>query len=185
MFEALHFEDMEVGARWTSRARTVTEADVGNFAGLTGDYDPLHVDHEYAKQTPFGRPIGHGLLGLSLVAGLGSQCPPVRTLAFTAIRDWQFLKPIYIGDTVYAVAEVVEKQANGRRSGRVIWKRQLVNQNEQVVQEGMLETIVAVRQPKPRRRDAAAEAQPGKPHLLARSEQPADTAATPGATKDG
>lgn len=77
MTEPLHFGDLAVGDHWTSFGRTVTETDVVNFAGMTGDYDPLHVDHEFARQTPFGKPIAHGLLGLSLVAGLASQCPSV------------------------------------------------------------------------------------------------------------
>jgi acyl dehydratase len=144
MSERLHFEDIQIGARWTSLARTITETDVVNFAGMTGDYDPLHVDHEYARQTPFGKPIAHGLLGLSLVAGLASQCPAVRTMAFVKIDKWEFLKPIYIGDTVHAETEVLEKSARGRRSGQVVWRRQLVNQHGEVVQSGEFCTIVAL-----------------------------------------
>jgi acyl dehydratase len=143
MEDVLHFGDLQIGDRWVSRARTVTETDVVNFACLTGDHDPLHTDHEFARQTPFGRPIAHGLLGLSLVAGLGFRCPAVNTLALVAVRDWQFQAPIYIGDTVHAVTEIVEKHGKGRRRGRVVWKRQLVNHKGEVVQSGILETIVA------------------------------------------
>ena len=82
MSEPLYFENIAVGETWTSLGRTITEADVVNFAGMTGDYDPLHVDHEFARQTPFGKPIAHGLLGLSLVAGLSSHFPCVKTIAF-------------------------------------------------------------------------------------------------------
>ncbi len=145
MSQDLHYDDLKVGDRWVSRRRTVTETDVVNFACLTGDHDPLHVDHEFARQTPFGRPIAHGLLGLSFVAGLGSQCPAVNTLALIAVRDWQFLTPIYIGDTVHAVTEIVEKNGSGRRHGRVVWQRQLVNQKGEIVQQGTLETMVAAR----------------------------------------
>jgi acyl dehydratase len=154
--EVLYYEDLSPGERWTSRARTITESDVVGFAGLTGDFDPLHVDHEFAKETPFGKPIAHGLLGLSLVAGLASQCPAVRTLAFSAVRQWQFLAPVFIGDTVHAVTEVVDKQPSGRRSGRVIWNRQLVNQQGQVVQSGVFETLIAVRNPKVQSRNSTA-----------------------------
>jgi acyl dehydratase len=144
MSEPLHFEDLAVGDRWTSLGRTVTETDIVNFAGMTGDYDPLHVDHEFARQTPFGKPIAHGLLGLSLVAGLASQCPSVRTIAFLKIENWEFLKPLYIGDTVHAETEVVGKNPNGRRTGYVTWRRQLVNQSGDVVQVGVFQTLVAI-----------------------------------------
>ncbi len=140
----LHFEDLAVGDRWSSLGRTVTETDIVNFAGLSGDYTPLHVDHEYARQTPFGKPIAHGLLGLSWVAGLASQCPSVRTIAFLKIESWEFHKPLYIGDTVHAETEVIDKAANGRRTGYVTWRRRLVNQVGDVVQSGIFQTLVAV-----------------------------------------
>ncbi len=146
MSEPLHFEDLAIGDSWKSLGRTVTETDVVNFAGMTGDYDPLHVDHEFARQTPFGKPIAHGLLGLAWVAGLASQCPCVRTIAFLKIESWEFLKPIYIGDTVHVVTEVIDKQLNGRRTGYVTWRRRLVNQAGLVVQSGVFQTLVSVAQ---------------------------------------
>jgi acyl dehydratase len=144
MSEPLYFEDLNVGDCWASLARTVTQADVVNFAGMTGDYDPLHVDHEYASETPFGKPIAHGLLGLSWVAGLGSHSPSVRTLAFLRITKWEFVQPIYVGDTVHVKTEIVDKHLKGRRSGHVTWRRRLVNQADQVLQEGTFETLVSV-----------------------------------------
>jgi acyl dehydratase len=164
--EALFYEDLQAGDRWTSRGRTITESDVVSFAGLTGDFDPLHVDHEFAKQTPFGKPIAHGLLGLSFLAGLASQCPAVRTLAFSSLRDWQFVAPVYIGDTVHAVTEVVDKSTNGRRSGRISWNRQLVNQDGLTVQSGIFETLVEVRDPKLLRMDRSAKASTSKLHVV-------------------
>ncbi|MBM4088562.1 MAG: dehydratase [Planctomycetes bacterium] len=140
----LHFEDLNVGDRWVSLGRTITETDIVNFAGMTGDFDPLHVDHEYAKQTPFGKPIAHGLLGLSLVAGLASQNPCIRTIAFLRIDGWEFHKPIYVGDTVYAETEVTAKEARGNRSGKVTWRRRLVDAAGHVLQSGTFETLVAV-----------------------------------------
>jgi 3-hydroxybutyryl-CoA dehydratase len=146
MTRPLHFEDLAVGDHWTSLGRTITETDIVNFAGMTGDFDPLHVDHEYARQTPFGKPLAHGLLGLSLVAGLASQCPCVRTIAFLKIEDWEFLKPVYIGDTVHVETEVIAKTANGRRTGYVTWRRRLVNQAGETVQSGIFQTLVAIAQ---------------------------------------
>jgi acyl dehydratase len=138
----LFYEQISVGDRWESPARTVTETDVVSFACLTGDCDPLHVDHETARNSPFRQPIAHGLLGTSLVAGLAIHCPHVRTRAFVGIRDWEFHEPIFFGDTVHVVTEVLEMRPEGRRNGRVLWKKQLVNQKGQVVQSGVFETLV-------------------------------------------
>ena len=144
MSHSLAFEDLHVGQRWESRSRTITEADVVNFAGLTGDFDPLHVDHEYARTTPFGKPIAHGLLGLSFVAGLGSTNPSVHTVAFVEVRDWKFLRPAFFGDTVRVLNEVVEKRSRGRRTGEITWRRRLINQEGAIVQEGLFVTLVAL-----------------------------------------
>lgn len=165
--ELLSFEQLRIGDRWQSRARTITESDVVHFAGLTGDYDPLHVDHEFARQSPFGKPIAHGLLGLSILAGLSSNCPAVRTAAFLGIREWEFVRPTYIGDTVHAITEVVDLQRSGRRRGRVIWRRQLLNQSGDVVQSGILETLVNAADTS-NRRDAPTPAAPA-PHIISTS----------------
>jgi len=143
----LYFEDVNVGDCWISGRRTVTETDVVMFAGMTGDYNPLHVDHQAAKETPFGRPIAHGLLGLSLVAGLGSHAPLMKTDAFLGIREWRFLKPTFIGDTVRIQTELIEKTDSGRRRGTCIWRRELVNQEGEAAQSGLFESLVAKRSP--------------------------------------
>ena len=143
MQHPLHFDDLQVGDRWQSQGRTITEADIVNFASMTGDFDPLHVDHEFAAQTPFRKPIAHGLLGLAWLAGLSSKCPFVKTDAFVSISDWEFHKPMFVGDTVHVVTEVQSLEARGRRRGLVTWHRKLVNQVGEVVQSGNLETLVA------------------------------------------
>lgn len=142
MEEALYFEDIEIGNHWRSPRRTIEASDVSEFAALTGDDNPLHLDQEFASRTPFGKPIAHGLLGMSLVAGLGSHSPLMHTAAFLRILDWRFLKPLYIGDSVHVETLVLDKQPTGRRRGMVTWKRQLVNQHNEVVQEGTAETLV-------------------------------------------
>ena len=154
MNEPLYFEEIQVGQQWKSGSRTVTETDVVMFAGLTGDYNPLHVDHEFARTTPFGKPIAHGLLGVSLVAGLGNHAPLVKTEAFVAIREWRFLQPCFIGDTVHVETEVVEVSERGRRRGSVLWKRRLVHHDGRVLQEGIFESLV--RRQRPLASDAAA-----------------------------
>lgn len=143
MSESLYLEDLELGSSWKSPARTITECDIVSFAGMTGDYDPLHVDHEYAAQTPYGKPIAHGLLGLSLMAGLSSSCPRIRTLALVSIDSWQFQKPVYVGDTVHVITAVESIAPRGRRSGEVTWFRKLVNQRGECVQSGRIVTLVS------------------------------------------
>ena len=139
----LSFEDLNPGDEWESPARTVTEADVVGFAGLSGDYNPIHVDHHSARESPFGRPVAHGLLGLSIASGLASHSPRVDTIAFLGIEDWKFLQPIAFGDTVrvHTRVESVQPRARGRRA-LITWRRQLVNQDGVTVQEGTTKTLV-------------------------------------------
>ncbi len=141
--EVLRLGDLQVGDEWQSSGRTITQTDVISFAGLSGDYNPIHVDHEYAQRTPFGKPIAHGLLGLSIASGLGMHSPRVETVAFLEILEWKFLEPIYFGDTIHLITQVVaiEPRGAGRR-GVVTWRRQIVNQRGSVVQEGLTRTMV-------------------------------------------
>lgn len=157
MSEALYLEDIDVGSSWKSPARTVTESDIVSFAGMTGDFDPLHVDHEFAAETPYGKPIAHGLLGMSFMAGLSSNHPRMRTLAFVRIDDWQFLKPIFVGDTIHVVTSVASISPKGRRSGEVIWDRSLVNQKGETVQAGKIVTLVSAESFLPRTRKTVPE----------------------------
>ena len=129
---------------WRSRGRTITETDVVNFAALTGDFEPLHVDAEYASTAPYGQRIAHGLLGLSYLAGLTLDSPAVRTVAFITIKEWRFLKPIFLGDTICVEVEVLELKPNINRRGQVIWRKTIINQREEIVQTGIHETLVAL-----------------------------------------
>lgn len=151
------FEDLQVGDRWESDWRAITAQDLHEFAELTGDKDPLHTDPEFAAKTPFGQLIAHGLLGLSFMAGLSSQFPRVKTIAFVGIQDWQFLKPIFVGDQIRVKNEVRELLDYGRRHGKVIWRRQIENQHGTIVQEGTLITLVSRREPLRTRVDKASQ----------------------------
>jgi acyl dehydratase len=139
----LFFDDIEVGQEWESLRRTVTQADIVNFAGVSGDFNPIHIDHEFARSTIFQQPIAHGLLVLSLASGLGLYSPPMRTLAFLSIREWHFREPVFIGDTIRVKTKVLEKQQKGRgKRGIITWQRRIVNQSEKTVQEGVTLTLV-------------------------------------------
>jgi acyl dehydratase len=147
-FTALHlyFDDVAVGQEWESLGRTVTQADIVNFAGLSGDFNPIHLDHEFAKTALFRQPIAHGLLVFSIASGLGINSPPMRTLALMSIQDWQFKGPVFIGDTIHVHTQVREKELRARgRRGVITWERQIVNQAGKVVQEGLSLTLVECR----------------------------------------
>jgi acyl dehydratase len=142
----LFFDDVNVGQEWLSLGRTITQADIVNFAGLSGDFNPIHIDHEFAKTTPFRRPIAHGLLVFSIGSGLGVYSPPMRTLAFLGVKEWYFKQPVFIGDTIRVRTTVLKKQARGRgRRGEITWHRQLINPEESVVQEGTALILVEAR----------------------------------------
>lgn len=148
----LHFEDLQVGQRWLSPPRTITGDDVTDFAELTGDHTPLHAASDETGEpiSPFRRPVAHGLLGLSVLAGLSSEHPRVQTLALVSLGGWEFRHPIYFGDTVHVETEIVAIEPHGRRAGRVTWFRRLMGSHGQVLQEGSLVTLVAARTRRPR-----------------------------------
>jgi acyl dehydratase len=154
----LYFDDLEVGQEWTSGGRTVTETDIVSFAGFSGDFNPIHIDHEFAKTTPFRRPIAHGFAVFSIGSGLGVMTPPVRTIAMLRVRYWSFMLPVFAGDTIKMTSRVVEKTLRGRgKRGEVVWYRGITNQEGKTVQEGELVLLVEAR-PLPRPSSAADDA---------------------------
>jgi len=100
----------------------------------------------FAARRPLGKP-GTCRSGGIFLAGLSSQAPSVQTSAFVSIRSWSFTKPVYSGDRVHVVTEVLDLKPHGRRHGEVHWYRQLINQDGQKVQEGILVTLVSRRVP--------------------------------------
>src|SRR5262244_1693898 len=106
-----YFDEIELGEQYESPGRTVTEADIVMFAGLSGDYNVLHTDAEFMRTSIFGERIAHGLLGLSIQSGLGARAMarPFATIAFLALR-WRFKGPIKIGDTIKVRVKVTDKR---------------------------------------------------------------------------
>jgi acyl dehydratase len=143
---ALCFEDLAVGDEYVSPGRTVTEADLVLFAGLSGDYNVLHTDAEFMKTSPFGERIAHGLLGLSIHYGLLTRImPALADLQLVALR-WKFKGPIKIGDTITARARIAAKAEGDRPGfGLVNVVRELRNQRGEVVQEGEMDHRVKLR----------------------------------------
>ena len=136
----LYWEEWDIGAEFVSSARTITESDIVNFAGISGDYNPLHIDEEFCKNTLFGTRIAHGPLIYSIAAGLLFQLHLYddTLIAFLGFDSLKFTKPVKIGDTVHARVEVLEKRETSKPD-RGVMKRllQVLNQNNEIVQEGV------------------------------------------------
>ena len=136
----MYWEEWEIGAEFESPARTVTEADIVAFAGLSGDYNPLHVNEEYCRNTIFGGRIAHGPLVYAIAAGLLFQLHLYddTLIAFLGFENLRFTKPVKPGDTIRARIKVLEKR-EASDPGRGVMKRQLqvLNQRGEIVQEGV------------------------------------------------
>jgi acyl dehydratase len=146
----LYWEQWDVSAEFESPARTVTEADIVMFAGLSGDYNPLHVNEEYCKQTQFGTRIAHGPLIYAIAAGLLFQLHLYddTLIAFLGFESLKFTKPVKPGDTIHARIKVLEKSETSNAE-RGVMKRQLqvLNQRGEVVQEGVQVFLLKRRPP--------------------------------------
>lgn len=138
-----YFEEIQVGEEYESPGRTVTETDIVLFAGLSGDYNVLHTDAEFMKKSIFGERIAHGLLGLAVQAGLLTRATTAyATLAFVGLR-WKFRAPIKIGDTIRVRARVGAKRETSQPDrGLVTLERRILNQRDEVVQEGETDLLV-------------------------------------------
>jgi 3-hydroxybutyryl-CoA dehydratase len=143
--QGLYFEEFEVGLELETRGRTITEADIVNFAGLSGDFNPMHTNAAFAASTPFGQRVAHGLLGLSVASGLSYQMGFLEgtVLAFTGL-EWKFREPVVIGDTIRVQIKITKlrpmKAAGG---GFVSFDVKVLNQNDKVTQKGEWTVLVA------------------------------------------
>jgi 3-hydroxybutyryl-CoA dehydratase len=141
----LYFEEFEIGQSITSVGRTVTEADVVGFAALSGDWNPIHTNAEFAAQHPFGQRVAHGLLGLSIASGLAVRTGFLEetVLAFREIDSWKFSLPIFLGDTIRVRATVVDTKPMPRLGGGLVTlKGEILNQDDKVVQRGTWGVLV-------------------------------------------
>jgi acyl dehydratase len=140
-----HFEEFTVGERYVTLGRTITEADIVSFAALTGDLDPLHVDAEFAKRTPFGERIAHGMLGASYAVGqIAALGLTEGTVIAIVHMTWDFTAPIRIGDTIHVEQTVKSvRETRKRDRGIVVFEVYVVNQRGEVVQKGERTLLVA------------------------------------------
>ena len=142
------YADLRVGMTFRSPGRTITEADIVGFAGLTGDYSELHTSEVYAKASQFGRRVAHGMLGLAYAHGLmWPRTGELRdtAVAFLGISDWRFVGPIFVGDTIFVNYTLAELRDSKSKPNQAIatFEIELVNQHGGVLQRGRKALLVS------------------------------------------
>jgi len=142
------YADLHVGMAFRSPGRTITDADLVGFAGLTGDFSELHTSDVYAKNSQFGRKVAHGLLGLAYAHGLmWARTGELRetAVAFLGINEWKFLEPIFVGDTIFVNYRISELRDSKSRPTQAIavFDVSVVNQDNTTVQRGSKALLVS------------------------------------------
>jgi len=142
----LYFEEFTVGQKIVTVGRTIAESDIFTFAGLSGDFNQIHTDAEFAKTTPFGQRVAHGLLGVAITSGLAMRTGVLEgtVIAFREINEWKFSKPVFIGDTIHAEMTVTETKPLPRLGGgSVTIVFDVKNQKDETVMKGTWVVLVA------------------------------------------
>jgi acyl dehydratase len=142
------YADLHVGMAFRSPGRTITDADLVGFAGLTGDFSELHTSDVYATNSQFGRKVAHGLLGLAYAHGLmWARTGELRetAVAFLGINEWKFLEPIFVGDTIFVNYQISELRDSKSRPTQAIavFDVSVVNQDNRTVQRGSKALLVS------------------------------------------
>jgi len=141
-----YLDDLSAGQRFVSAGRTITEADVVAFAGLSGDFNPIHTDAEFAGDTVYGQRVVYGLLGLSIATGLLDRLGVFSgsAMAMLGIQSWTFPAPVFIGDTVHLELTILGVRPSRSKPDRGVVERQfeLKNQRGEIVQTGRIDVLV-------------------------------------------
>jgi acyl dehydratase len=134
------FEALEPGASFTTRARTITEADVVAFAALTGDNHPQHVDAEWSATSAFGERVAHGMLIVSCAVGL-VPFDGDRVIALRRLDEVVFKRPVKLGDTIRVKGVVKALRPIDEEAGLVQWRWSVVNQEDRLVARALVEVV--------------------------------------------
>lgn len=142
------YADLHVGMQFRSPGRTITDADLVGFAGLTGDFSELHTSDVYARNSQFGRRVAHGMLGLAYAHGLmWARTGELRetAVAFLGINDWKFVAPLFVGDTMFVNYTLQELRDSKSRPTQAIalFDVKVVDQNGRTVQQGTKALLVS------------------------------------------
>jgi acyl dehydratase len=140
------WDDLTEGDEAISAGRTITETDVVNFCGLSGDFNWFHTDAERAKESVFGQRVAHGMLVASIATGLQVEKmePKIATAAFMGLGDWQFRAPVFFGDTIRVKRTIGAKEEHKSPTmGRVVYEVEVLNQEDKVVQKGKWNMLIS------------------------------------------
>jgi len=139
-----YYEELDVNARFDTPRRTILDADIVQFAGLTGDFNPLHTDDIYASQSDFGGRIAHGPMLVGMAFGLASRAGLLDGTALALLGiTWKFTRPVLPGDTVFVRVYVAGKQpARKPDRGVVEFGLDIINQRDETVQSGTAKLLM-------------------------------------------
>lgn len=145
----LYLDDFKVGQVFESGGRTITETDLTFFSMLSGDWNPIHADAEFAKSTRFGQRVVHGALGIAVSTGMLHELGIFHdsVIAMLGLRNWNFLAPLLVNDTIHLRLTItaIEPGKSGN-SGKLGRRFELINQKGEVVQDGESDVLVLTRQ---------------------------------------
>jgi len=142
------FEEFEPGQSYSSAGRTMTETDLTMFSMLSGDWNPIHADAEFCKSTKYGQRLIHGALGIAISTGMMHELGIFQdtAVAMLAIRDWQFTRPIFVGDTLHLKLDILDCDGSrSTRMGSVDRRFTLINQNDEIAQVGQCAVLMLKR----------------------------------------
>lgn len=140
----LFYEDLEVGQVFESVGRTVTDHDVMTFAGISGDFNQLHTDDEFAKNSHFGRRIAHGVLVLAIATGLTQRMGIFDGSALALLSlQWDFKGPVYINDTIHLKMTIDSLRLASKGDRGIVGRRyDMINQKDEIVQTGTINVMI-------------------------------------------
>lgn len=142
----LYYEDLEVGDSLATATRTICEADIMQFAGLTGDFFEIHTSETYAAQSHFGGRVAHGLLVLSVANGLYTRLGYFYKtgLALLGLNGWRFVNPVRMGDTIRLRLTLMEKRETKHAArGIFTWNYEVFNQRDELCAHGQVVRMMA------------------------------------------
>jgi acyl dehydratase len=140
----LYFEDLAEGQSLLTGGRTITETDLVQFAMLSGDWNPIHVDETVARDSPFGRRVVHGVCGLAILGGLVYAAGWFSTTveALLGFDELRFTRPVFVGDTVRCRMTVDRLRVTSKGKGLVVRRFELLNQRDETVQESISPILI-------------------------------------------